>query len=232
MLKVKKIFSSVLAVMMLASLTACGSGKVYYTTDENSDSQSLNPDVTIAETSIIMATESPQPVVTTKIVAADHGAHLYIDNTTAKAGEYAEVTLYVEDAEENWNMCGIHITYPNVLTVDMIDEEERTVKYKRGEASDFSSASLCKLWVSNLPDELTSQNLGSFFFTEVFDGNQGLDGAIATFYLKIPDDAESGTVYPIGFYYLDSDLFINAENDLSLQQYAFENWTDGSITVE
>lgn len=217
---IKKIISVFMAVGMLASLTACGDKKP---NSDNSDSQSTEP--------YKLLTDVSAPT-TTEVKAASDGPHLYMGNTTAKAGEYADVTLYVENAEMKWNMCGIHMTYPNVLEPEMLNVEERLVMFTRGQASNYSTASVAMVWINNLPEELTSKNLGCVFFTEVFDGDNGLDGDIVTFRVKIPDDAESGTVYPLGFYYMDTDKFINNSKDLSLQKYAFENWQEGSITVE
>ncbi|MDE6519625.1 MAG: hypothetical protein K2K91_04090 [Ruminococcus sp.] len=222
---IKKIISVIMVVGVLASLTACGDKT------QNSDSreqQATEPYQLLTENSEDAETVPP----TTEVIAAADGPRLYMGNTTAKAGEYADVTLYVENAEMKWTMCGIHMTYPDILEPEMLDVEERLVQFTRGNASNYSTASVAMLWVNNLPKELTSKNLGCVFFTEVFNGDKGLDGDIMTFRVKIPDDAESGTVYPLGFYYMDSDKFINDAKDLSLQKYAFENWTEGSITVE
>lgn len=222
----KKIISAVMAVAVVSSLTACVG-----------DQQPVNTPRETEPPTTEAATEAPTEPATKKdsmadVEAAADGPRLYVGDTTAKAGEMAEVTLYVENADMQWNMCGIHLTFPDVLEVDMMDVEQRLIKYSRGNASTYSTASVGMLWVNNLPEALTSQNLGSLFFTEVFDGDHGLDGDIVTFYLKVPEDAESGTVYPIGFFYLEGDKFINKNNDYSLQKYAFENWEAGSITVE
>lgn len=220
MLEFKKITAVIMAVGVLMSLTACG--------DKTEDKSSISGSSGSQE--IVKATEPTKP--TTEIVAAADGPRLYIGNTTAKAGEYADITLYVENAERNWNFCGIHITFPDVLTAKMFDEKERLVDYSRGKASEYSSGATAMLWVDNMPEELTSKNLGCLFFAEMFADDYGLDGDIVTFKLKIPDDAESGTVYPIGFYYMETDQFRNKASDLSLEKYAFENWQEGSITVE
>lgn len=222
---IKKIISVLMVVGVLASLTACGDKQQ---NSNSGESQTTEPYQLITESPTDTETVPP----TTEVIAASDGPRLYMGNTTAKAGEYADVTLYVENADMNWNMCGIHMTYPDVLEPEMRNVEERLVKFKRGEASDYSTASIAMIWVDNLPEELTSKNLGCVFFTEVFDGDTGLDGDIVTFRVKIPDDAESGTVYPLGFYYMDTDKFINDAKDLSLQKYAFENMKEGSITVE
>ena len=82
------------------------------------------------------------------------------------------------------------------------------------------------------PEELVKQHLGTAFFTTMFSGNSGQDGEIIKLYLEIPADAESGTVYPLDFYYMSSDMFRNIESDMSLEKYAFEHTQAGSITVE
>lgn len=212
----KKSVAVFLAVSMFISLTACA--------DKNADSNSSKPQLI----------SSDDTGATDNIVAAEDGPRVYIGNTTAKAGEYAEVTLYVENAEQNWCFCGIHVTFPDVLEVKMLElgDDDSLVDYRKGEASKYSSGATAMLWTQNMPEELTSNNLGCFFFAEMFADNYGLDGDIATFQLKIPEDAESGTVYPIGFYYMKTDTFQNKSGDLSLEKYTFENLRGGSITVE
>lgn len=225
MCRLKKITSVMFAVGVLMSLTACG-GK------NNSDISTGESQRTFPNEVVTAQPKETETESVTEVIAAEDGPHLYIGNTTAKAGEYADVTLYVENAKSNWNFCGIHITYPDVLYPEMLDEEKRIVEYSRGEASKHSSGSSSMVWRDGLPDELVSNKLGCLFFAEMFEGDYGLDGDIVTFRLKIPDDAESGTVYPIGFYYMDTDRFCNKEEDLSLEKYAFENWKEGSVTVE
>lgn len=220
-MRFNRIFSALAAAAVLASAAGC-TKQNYSTSDSSSESKP-------AQTLPVQETEPPTEA---PVVAAEDGPKLSIDDTTAVPGEYATITLSVKDANQNWSMCGLHITYPNILKPEMIDEEQRLVRFSRGEASDYSTASLCMEWTENMPEELTSNNLGSFFFTEVFTGNTGLDGDIASFKLKIPEDAEPGTVYPVGFFFLDGDMFLNAEKDKSLEKYAFENWQPGSITVK
>lgn len=217
----RKITSALLAVGVLISLTACAKG-----TDNSSVSTSEPMRTFPAE----VVTAQPKE----EIVPAEDGPRVYISDTTAKAGEYAEITLYVENAEQNWSFCGLHITYPDVLEPKMLEigDDDSLVYYKKGEASEYASGASAMIWRNNMPEELTSNHLGCFFFAEMFADNYGLDGAIATFQLKIPEDAESGTVYPIGFYYLNTDAFQNMSGDLSLEKYTFNNLREGSITVE
>ncbi|MCM1132357.1 MAG: hypothetical protein NC340_02690 [Ruminococcus flavefaciens] len=223
MISFGKITAFAVAVGMLVSLTACRG------TNNSSESESVSSEVSVSQPEESSEAET-QPA--TEIIAAEDGPRLYISNTTAKAGEYADVTVYVENGEKNWSFCGIHITFPDVLEVSMLDVEESLVDYERGEASRYSSGATAMLWTENMPVELTSNNLGCFFFAEMFADDYGLDGDIATFQLKIPDDAESGTVYPIGFYYMDTDRFHNSSEDLSLEKYTFSHLTEGSITVK
>lgn len=225
MIKLKRIVTAFVAMAVLASMTACG-GKANKPSESSLSSESSQAERTFPADDV---TEPP----TEPISAAADGPRLYIKDTTAKAGEYAEVTLAVENANMNWYICGLHITYSDALEPMMFEGgDEKDMEYTLGEASKRNNGSVTKRWLSGLPDEVTEKNMGCFFFTEIFSDNQGLDGDIATFYLKVPDDAESGTVYDIGFYHMDSDLFMNKEEDLSLQMYAFENWKSGTVTVE
>ncbi|MDE6538568.1 MAG: hypothetical protein K2K66_00110 [Ruminococcus sp.] len=168
------------------------------------------------------------------VPSVDEGPVISIGNTTVKAGEIAEVKVYVEGADFNWNNCGIHLTYPDVLKCVYEDNDDLFLKYEKGEASENHIGIVAMEWKkeNNPPEELTAQNLGTMFFTVMFNGNEGQDGEILTLYLKVPEDAESGTVYPVDFYYLGTDMFRNAENNLSFEKYAFEHTQAGTITVE
>ncbi len=66
----------------------------------------------------------------------------------------------------------------------------------------------------------------------MFVGDGGGDGDIATFYFCVPDNAQSGAVYPIEVYYRDGDLFTNSAADDSYQKYAFSHAVNGSVTIE
>ena len=114
----------------------------------------------------------------------------------------------------------------------MDDEEEHTINYKLGDASENSMGAVGMLWADGLPDELEKKHLGCFFFTEMFSENQGYDGEIAKFYLKIPDDAPSGTVYPLSYYFQEATFSPTAMQSKEMQEYAFSNAVDGSITVK
>ncbi len=164
-------------------------------------------------------------------IADEGGPSLYLSNTEAERGGVAEITLSVKGADMMWNMCGIHVTYPDMLKCQMVNEEERTVKYKKGSASEYATASVGMLWRDGLPEELTEKNQGTVFFTELFDGNSGLDGDIVTFYFDVPEDAEKGT-YPVGFYVMDSDMFADADRNTAFQTYTFSHLQEGTITIK
>ena len=162
------------------------------------------------------------------------GPVISVGNTTAKAGEIAEVKVYIEGADLNWSNCGIHLTYPDVLQCIYRENDNMFLKYKAGVASEFNTGMVAMEWKkeSNPPAELTEKGMGTMFFTVMFSGNEGQDGEILTLYLKVPEDAEPGTVYPIGFYYLVTDMFRNINNDTAFEKYAFTHMKPGTITVE
>lgn len=164
----------------------------------------------------------------------DKGPVLSISNTTAKAGEIAEITVSVKGADLNWSSAGIHLTYPDVLKCVYKKNNNKKLKHSEGEAIDGNNGVVAMEWKkeNGPPEELAKQNLGALFFTVMFDGNYGQDGEIIKLYLEIPEDAESGTVYPLDFYYMVTDMFRNSEADKSLEKYAFTHTKAGSITVE
>ena len=208
-----KIISAVLSLMTVAALfSGCGS--------ENSEiSESSKSEISESSAVEDITENTAKPV-------------LSLSKTEVSAGETAEITLSVNGADGLWSMCGLHITYPKELVCEMDNEEERTIKYKLGDASENSMGAVGMLWADGLPDELEKNHLGCFFFTEMFSGNQGYDGEIAKFYLKVPDNAESGTVYPISYYFQETDLFTDSMQSKEMQEYAFSNAVDGCITVK
>ncbi len=218
-MNVKKIIAVIAVGASLLTAVGCG--------DKKGSESSFSSNNTSKSERTAKPTEAWEDIVP----AAD-GPKLYLSNTTVKAGEIAEITLSVKDAKEKWSMCGIHVTYDNALTCQMRDAEKRYIHYSLGDASTYNTASVGMLWEEGLPDVLTENNMGCLFFTETFDGDWGGDGDIASFYLKVPDDAKSGTVYKLGFYYRDTDRFSNAAGDRAMEKYVFENWTGGSVTVE
>ena len=164
----------------------------------------------------------------------DEGPVLSIGKTKAKAGGIAEVKLYVDNAKNKWSMCALHITYPDVL--ECIKDENDEAKFSTGEALEKSIAAVTQVWDSNLPDDLKENKRFAAYITTIFDGNTGGDGEICTFYFKVPENAESGTVYDIDYYYSSNqytkDVFSNDQEDAEMEKYAFSHCKSGSITVE
>ncbi len=224
-MKVNRFFAAALAMATMITATACGEKK-----DDKSSGE--NEIIMYNQGATAVPTEPVTSVPTEPIVAAEDGPRLYIDDVTVKAGEVAEVTISIENADMAWKMCGIHLVYPNVLDPEMMDEEKRFVRKKLGDASEYNVGNVAMEWQFNFTDEMVENNWGSIFFTEMFDGNYGLNGDIVTFFFKVPDDAVSGTEYPVDFKFFDGDMFIDEAGDKSMEKYVFENWRGGKIIVE
>lgn len=229
-MNIRKMFAAAAAVLMLTA-ASCGGKKDNYVSPFDSGSQSspsLFDELSSAEPAAPEVVTEP-PVV---VEAAEDGPRLYMKDAVASPGEEVEITMAVENSMKKWCMCGIHVTYPDFLECVMIDEEEGFIDYEKEEASQFNNGAVGMIWNEGLPEELTSKNLGCIFFTEMFGGKDlGGEGDIVTFKFKVPEDAEPGT-YPLGFYYRDTDMFIDAAQDLSMQKYVFENWREGTLTIE
>lgn len=211
--------AAAISALALAALTGCSS----------SDSSSGEKLYSVTPTTVPVTEASTGKY--DGIETAAEGPVLSINDTTASPGGIAEVTLSVSNADRNWQMCGVHITYPNVLKAVLSNEEEHFAECTLGEASEGVTAYISQEWYMNFDPELEDNHLGAIFFTAMFDGDRGGDGAIATFYLQIPENAKPGAEYEIGFYLPDSDMFVNSAEDLSLEKYAFENAKSGKITI-
>lgn len=165
------------------------------------------------------------------VPALESGPVIKISDTTAKPGEIAEVTVSLTGADNQWNMCGIHITYPDVLECQLSNAEELYALYEPGDAVRNNAGFVAMDWEDNLAPEMVREHNKSLFFTTMFMDTKGHDGDIATFYFKVPDDAQPGTVYKLSYYYMDSDMFRDEQSDMSFEKYAFEHLQDGSITI-
>ena len=218
------------AVMTLSMMTGCGkkTGDTPKADTNNNTSVSSSAEPTH---SVINEDEMNEAFKDIPDLDGD-GPVISLSNTTAKPGELAEVTLSVKNADLQWSMCGILIIYPEVLKPDMSNPEEREVRFTSGEAIAESSGKICMEWQEGLPPILTEQKQGCSFFTCMFSGNGGADGDIATIYLKVPENAQPGAVYNLGYYFLSTDLFINEQNIPSFMKYAFTHMQGGTITVE
>ena len=151
-MKISKIFAVVTAMAAMMSMASCSDDKkTSEGTGENSIIRYDKP------------TEAPTAAPTEAVEAASDGPRLSIKDTTVKAGEVAEVTIAIENAEAAWNMCGFHITYPEELIPEMMDDEERLVRKKMGEASEYNAGSVAMEWVDNKTEYLITNKLGSIF---------------------------------------------------------------------
>ncbi|MCR5600511.1 MAG: hypothetical protein K6G33_07215 [Ruminococcus sp.] len=229
----KRKFAAAVAAMLIAAVGTTGcldSGKVKKSEPQPTTAASVEP-VTNEDGDEISESMELMRIKFQDVPDIDDGPVIKISDTEAKPGGTAEVTVSVTGADKKWNMCGIHITYPDVLECRLLDEDELTADYELGDASAKNSGFVAMDWQKNLADELVRQKKRSLFFTTLFKENEGRDGDIATFFFKVPDDAQPGTVYKLGYFYMESDMFRNYENDMSFEKYAFEHLKNGSITV-
>lgn len=156
---------------------------------------------------------------------------LALSSAEGKPGDTVEVTMSVTGADKLWCSSGIHISYDNTLTCVPSEKDPETPSYTKGAAVEEMVACVAKLWTEGLLPELEEKNKHSVFFCSVADADLGRDGDIATFRFVIPDDAQTGTVYDIEFFYREGDMFTNIASDEDVQEYAFSHWEHGSITV-
>ncbi len=162
------------------------------------------------------------------------GPLLKLSSANVRPGETAEITLSVAKTG-GWNMCGLHIVYPDALEVP-IASEGKYIKYKDGDVLWNAQGRVAQHCTKDMAEKLGGPGSDAIFFTTYFDGDSGEDGDIATFYFNVPADAAPGTVYPLEFKFHSSDavsdMFIQTGNDPAYMDYAISNWQGGTITVE
>ena len=157
---------------------------------------------------------------------------LSLSSAEGAAGETVEITMSVEGADNKWCSSGIHVIYDENLVCVPSEADPETPSHKKGPAVEEMTACIAKLWTENLIPELADNNKHSVFFCSVAEGDKGRDGDIVTFEFRIPEDAQSGTVYDIEFFFREGDMFSNSASEQDFQDYAFSNWENGSITVK
>lgn len=218
----KRRFAALGAALLMAALSVTGCKKDGGSSDK--DSSEKKPAVMNSDDRIAEAYKDVEDLET--------GPELSVSRTSAPAGGVAEVTISVDNADEMWNMCGLHIEYSEELKCQLNGSAEaHMTKYKAGDACDgFLTSSM--EWFGDMPEDLAGQGKSMVFFAAVSSGNPGVSGDIVTFYLDVPEDAEPGTVYPIDFYYYNTDQFTNINGDKEMEKYAFTHWKGGSVTVE
>lgn len=199
------------AVLILSCMTACG------------DKKESAPSGTSASSGASVSENKNEK---------KDGPVLSIDHVEAKAGETVEVSVSLSGADGKWGMCGVHLTYDNRLECIATADDPMIPDYKKGEAVSDMIAFVTMIWLENLDQELIDANDGCIFFTTMGENDCGKDGTIATYNFKVPDDAQAGDVYELGFYYREGDMFVNSANDNpELQEQTFSNWEFGSITI-
>lgn len=221
------------AVMLMLTAASCtNANKGEESSSSSPTIKSINEDKSSSSSEYISLDDAVNAKFK-NIADLEAGPELYLSETSAAPGEEAEVTLSVKGAEpDGWQMCGIHITYPDTLSPVMSDPEERIVATDLKDASKYTLGSMAMLWADDTPDYLAANNLHCVFFTEIFSSDDGLDGDIFSFKIKIPEDAESGTVYPLDYYYMVTDTFSKTDKSQSFEKYAFTHMHGGSITVK
>lgn len=219
----KKRFTALAAVICAAATSFTGCKK-----DDASSGGSA-----AKEKSSVMTSEDRVAEKYKDVEDVRSGPQLSISRTTAPAGGRAEVTISVENADNTWNICGLHFIYPEELDcLNLGSEDSDMVKYSLGGACDNFSLASSMEWFGDTPEDLIGKGRKMVFFTAGDSTDSGLSGDIATFFFDIPADAESGTEYPFDFYFYSTDQFTNVSGDKTMEKYAFTHWQGGSVTVE
>ncbi len=209
---------------LVALLTALAAAASLATACNKYDKESSSSDESSKE-QVMSADENAVPANGAKPVLA-------LEDVEGAPGEEVEVTMSISGADQKWSSCGIHITFDERLTCLATEEDTKRPVSTPGEAV-YELTGISMLQVGDDRNEhLINENKSAVFFCAAGNGDFGGDGDIVTYTFKIPDDAKSGTVYELGFYYREGDMFRDINADMKLQDYAFSHWQGGSITVK
>ncbi len=150
----------------------------------------------------LVTSDSPvKPELSITVDGADNGQ---VFDASDIAGKTIKCTLKISGAEKKYSATGIHVRFDKRLS---IVEESDGSPAKKGEAINGLNE-ICNA------DKETDSMKGIFFSTFSLDNN-GKDGDMWEFTLKVPDNAKSGEVYPIDIIYVISenaeDMFFDSE---------------------
>lgn len=226
----KRKFAGFLAAVLAASMlmTACS--------DDESGSGSSKAETSGSEDEETEPSEEVSMEANVDAVPASGAAPVLAASSAEGApGEIVPVTISISGAEDKWAMCGVHVTYDERLTC--LEDTNQTLEdipvYEKGDAVKYAEAFTTMLQTGEKRNEYLIENKQSaVFFASVSSTDNGKDGDIITYQFQIPEDAEPGTVYEIGFYYRQGDMFLDAAQDTAIQDYAFSHWQGGSVTVK
>lgn len=212
----KRILSFIAAAALFSSFAVGCSNK------KSTDSSSQAVISSQAETESSVEERSCSPV-------------LEIGNVSGKPGEIVKVPVSVHGAEMGWAFSGVHVAYSEEL--EPVLNEICEIDAEKGSAVRDMSDFLAVNWTAKdgedtRTDEMKANHWNSIFFCSLAVDNTGHDGDIVAFKFKIPETAEAGKVYDIEFFFMDGDMFTNTQKNQGMQEYAFSNWINGSITVE
>ena len=126
-----------------------------------------------------------------------------------------DIELTVSGAEKKYAPTGIHVRFDDRLKLQILDEEDY---------ADYGTAA-SKLSTKQVPDYIDENGTphGLFLSTSCGNGNNGKDGVLWKFSVKLPGDAKVGDKYPIEIVYQ-----VNKENPLLHDIFTnFADNTDG-----
>ncbi|MCD7890429.1 MAG: hypothetical protein LUG26_01225 [Ruminococcus sp.] len=228
-----KIFS-VISALLAASImfTACGESKSDSESSSESESEAEATDESESEGEATEYVEESMEADPDAVPASGAAPVLSASDAQGSAGETVEVTISVSGADNLWAMCGVHVTYDDVLTCVASESDPDTPEYTKGDALNKIDAFVTLLQTGDNRNEyLLSNNLSAVFFVTSDSANDGTDGDIVTYQFTIPEDAQLGTEYEVGFYYRSGDMFTDIDADEAMTDYAFSHYETGTITV-
>lgn len=146
-------------------------------------------------------------------------------------GTIVPVNYSVSGIVNGWSSSGIHIAYDDRISVEA-DEITGTPSFETGEASRHMNSVISIFWQGeNPPDELSGKNMDNITMITSDSSDKGGNGVIASINFRVPADAKAGDIYAIEFFRYKTDCFFNKTADVSMQEFAFENWKNGYIKI-
>ncbi len=207
-----KIFKKIISIFFAVSTAFSAVSAIAFADEKNGFTQ----------TEIDSSEVKPTIAIESKILTAEE----------AKGNEYIEIPVIVSGAQYKYASTGLHIYY---------DSRLETVKNTLGFPDVEKGSAIERLSLAPPEEDPSAAEMGmkGLFLVTAGDKTTGADGTMWTLKFVLPDDAESGDVFPIDIVYREnkktSSMFSNVTNNSDgklMSAYVFTRGICNGVTKQ